>query len=445
MRRVLQAFLLVAAILPQKTIAQQPMPLSLDQCIEYALRNNASVKNALIDTKIQKAQNDQTTALAYPKISGKAELDNYTDPQKSIVDGKFFGAPGTKQTISFTLPYAGSTSINGSQLLFDGSVMVALQARNTVMELSRQTGLLTEEGVRYNVQKSYYALVIAYKQFQIIKSSLANARSIAHDIAVTKEAGYAEKIDVDRTNVQVNNLATDSLKVANLLTLSEQALKYNMGMAIDQPIVLTDTSFDNHVAKMLPLMSEQIDYNKRTEFQIYQTQQKLNQYNVKRYQMSALPSLAAFAAAGYNYSSTAFGDVMNPSLYLSNSVIGLQLSVPIFGGFQRLNQVKEARLNIQKTKNNIDNLKLGIDFQTAQSKSSLKNSLLQLDNQKRNLELANSVLDLARKKYTAGVGSNLEVTQAQTDLLKSQNNYFNSLLDVINAEADLQKALGLLK
>jgi outer membrane protein TolC len=133
------------------------------------------------------------------------------------------------------------------------------------------------------------------------------------------------------------------------------------------------------------------------------------------------------------------------SKYNPYSMLGVTMNAPIFNGFVRSHQIRESRLNVEKTKNSIDNLKLAVGLQAANSRSNLKNSMLQVQSQKRNLDLANDVLDLAQKKYKAGVGSNLEVTNAQTELLRSQNNYFAALLDVINSEADLRKALGLLK
>ena len=119
--------------------------------------------------------------------------------------------------------------------------------------------------------------------------------------------------------------------------------------------------------------------------------------------------------------------------------------MPIFNGLLRQNQVKEARINVEKSKNNIEYIKQTIDFQAASSRTTMKNAMLQVQSQHRNLDLSNDVLDLAQRKYKAGVGSNLEVTQAQTDQLRAQTNYFSALLDLINSEADLKKALGLLK
>ncbi|NCX95581.1 MAG: TolC family protein, partial [Chitinophagia bacterium] len=169
---------------------------------------------------------------------------------------------------------------------------------------------------------------------------------------------------------------------------------------------------------------------------------KLNDYNLKRYQYAALPTLVAFGALGSNLGSNKFSTLSKFKNYESNSLVGLTLSVPVFSGFQRMYQVKEAKLNIEKTKNNIANLQQGLDFQAVQARTSLKNAFLLLQSLKKNTDLANDIYDLARKKYKEGVGSNLEVTQAQTEQLKNQNSYFATLLDIINAEADLKKALG---
>ncbi len=215
--------------------------------MDYAVKNNYNIKNAQIDVLIQKAQNNETLSASYPHINGKAEFDDFYVPQQSFIDASTFSAlappgtvipKGTIEAIQFTLPYAASAGITTSQVIFDGSVLIALKARNTVMELARQNSQVTEENVRYNVYKAYNSLVIAYRQYDIIKNSLVYARSLEHDIIVTKENGFAEKIDVERTSVQVNNLATDSIRIGNMLTVSEQVLKYQIGMDINQPIVL---------------------------------------------------------------------------------------------------------------------------------------------------------------------------------------------------------------
>jgi outer membrane protein TolC len=228
-----------------------------------------------------------------------------------------------------------------------------------------------------------------------------------------------------------------------LLETGRQALKYAIGMDINQPIELTDTAVADNLADAAQLLTEQLDYTRRTEYSLASAAVRLNEYNVKRYQLSAYPTLNAFGNMGYTYGSNEFSDLTKfRSNYLFSSLIGLQLNIPIFNGLVRQNQVREAKLDLEMSKNRVHLLKQSLDFQTQQSQTTLRNALLAAEKQKRNLELSGSVLELARKKYRAGVGSNVEVNLAQTDLLLSQNNYYSALLDVVNAQADVQRALG---
>ncbi len=450
MRKVYIA-LFSAIIATTTTQAQQPVKLSLDECINYALKNNNSVKNAYIDRLITEEKVKQTSAATLPHVNGKADFSYSNIVPAQFIDASTFPTPGvvvpkgTIIPISFALPYSASASITTSQLLFDGSVMVALQAKRSIIEMAEQSERLTAVNVRYAVYKAYNSLVVAYKQFDIIKGSLTLLRSIEQDMVKMRAAGVVEKIEVERLTVQVNNLATDSMRVSNGLTVSEQILKFNLGMDINTPIVLTDTSIDKSLSSVSMLIAEKENYDRVPEYAVLMTSLKLNQYDLKRYKLSALPSVSGFWSYGNNYGSDKFKNMFNFDWYAPSSVIGLAINAPIFNGLMRQHQVREAKLNIEKTENNIENLKLSIDFQAAMSRTNLKNSMLQVQSQKRNLELSYDVLDLSQKKYKAGVGSNLEVTTAQTDMLRSQNSYFAALLDVINAEADLRKALGQLK
>ncbi|HTN46200.1 MAG TPA: TolC family protein [Flavipsychrobacter sp.] len=422
----------------------QTVNISLKDALDYTAKNNIQIKNSKLDVLIQIAKNAQVTAAAYPKLNGSAQFMDYIDPMKALIPGDFVGQPGTFIPVQFSPKYSSNANINASQILFDGSVVVALQARKTVVELAEQAGKLTEVEIKYNVQKAYYSLAIAHRQFDILKSSISFARTMAGELSVMKDEGFVEKIDVDRANVQVNNLVSDSLRTANLLEVSEQLLKYQMGMDIKTPIRLVDTNMNEYVLQANSIIREETDYDNRYDYLLSKTQLKGNEFNLKRYKLAALPSLVANGSMGYNYGSNYFNEMFK-SKYIWSSYVALQLNVPIFNGFQRTNQVRETKLDILKSKNNIEFKKQSIDFETSTARATLKNNLLQFENEKRNLELANSVLELARIKYKEGVGSSLEVTQAQTEFLRAQGNYFNTMLNIITSEADLQKALGLIK
>lgn len=444
MRRYIYRLSLMMVLLPGVLQAQEPMALSLEDAMNYAVKNNVKVKNAELDMLIQQAVNAEVTGLALPNIKATGEFMDYINPIQSFVPGEFIGQPGKFVAVPFTPKFTNTASVTGSQLLFDGSVLVALQARNAILKLTEQNKQLTEEEIRYNVQKAYYSFVVAQRQYGILKDALASARSMARDVQGLYNEGFIEKIEIDRTTVQINNLATDSLRIGNLIQVSEQLLKYQMGMSIDQPVVLTDTSVENKLNDAQDLLNTQLSYTNRTEFNLLQSQLKLNEYDLKRHKLSAVPSLAAFGTAAYNYATNDFNDLFGEQ-YIFYSLVGLRLNVPIFDGLQRRNRVKQAKFAVEKTMNNIELAQLSFDFEEKTAKTTLRNNLLMLQSQDRNLELARSVVDLAQRKYKEGVGSNMEVTQAQTELLNAQNNYFQAMLDVITAKSDLQKALGQFK
>ena len=422
---------------------KQPLRMSLDECMDYAIKHSYTVKNAQLDVLIQQAQNSQTASLAYPSINGKYEFNYFPRPQQSFLNGKVFGGPDGIVPVAFTIPFSSVGSLSASQILFDGSVLVALQARNTILELARQKAALNNEEIKYNVYKTYYSYIVAANQLDILIKSIGIARLLAHESDVAYENGLIEKIAVERNNVQINNYINDSITNANMLRTLEQLLKYQMGMDINTPIVLTETDLKEHTNTALKILNEETDYKSIAMYKLATTGLKLNEYNLKRYKLSALPSVVGIGSFGYNYGAEYFKDIFKIKSYESYSLVGLQVNLPIFNGFKRTYQIKESQLNIEKSRNEIENTKLAIDFQTTQARTNLRNALVQLKSQEKNIALAADVLDLAQKKYKAGVGDNVEVNLAQTSQLQTQNAYFMTLINIINAEADLKKALGM--
>lgn len=445
MRQLICSVSLIALLMPHTLNAQEseaPLQLNMDEAMALAVKNNIQAKNARLDIEKQKALNAEVSGLALPNISAKGEYQDYLNPIQSFVPAEFIGGPpGTFVAVPFTPKFGSTASASGSQILFDGSVMVALQARNTLLKLYKQSAILTEQEVKYNIQKAYQAIVIAQRQSAILDESIAYARSIASDLNAMYDNGFIEKIELDRVTVQVNNLAADSLRIKNMVDVSMQMLKYQLGLENDVTVELTDTSIEEHIADAELLLLEDLSFGKRTDYNLLQTQLKLNEYDLKRYRLAALPTLAAFGTAAYTYQTNTFSDIFNER-YIFYSLVGLQLNVPIFDGNQRRMKAKQAKIAMWQTQNKIQDLERGIKFQKNQSSTQLNNAILTMRNQERNLDLAKSVLELARKKYDAGVGSNMEVSQAQTEMLSAQNNYFQALLDAANAKADLKKALG---
>ncbi|WP_143310786.1 TolC family protein [Chitinophaga vietnamensis] len=425
----------------QQAVSAEPVRLSAREAVDYALANQATVRTAKLDELIQLAKNKEVSGMALPAVNGTGQYQYNPIIQKQMFNMRNFGLPKDSFTVvSFQLPHNLVGEVRLTQTLFDPSVLVALQARKTLEELVKQNVKKSEIDVKTDVYKAYYNVLSARKALSILNDNLATLGKLLSDTKETYKNGLVEKLDVDRLVVQYTNLQTEQTKLNNLVELGLAALKYQMGMPIKQPITLTDTlSTAQVVADVLD--TDNFDYSQRIEYKLLQTQKKANEYDLKRYKMKGLPSLQLFAATGALRGSSQF-DYFQNQMWYGYVNTGLNLSVPIFTGFQRRRQVDQAFLAVKKNEVAIETLKLAIDLEREQSSSTFRNNVLTLQSQEKNMNLAQDVYNTTRIKYREGVGSSLEMTTAENDLLTAQNNYFTALFNAIVAKIDLLKAYG---
>lgn len=442
--------------------AQQQNNFTIKQAVDYAAQNATQVKNALLDVKIQEQVNKQITSAAYPQVTGSVgithypkipvqSLPNFISPatyQVLIDEGVRNGAgapiafpPGGFGTIAaqFGVPWTASGGVDVSQLLFDGQVFVGLQARDAVLDFYKKTADVTQEQIKANVIKIYYQLVVGKIQLASVDANIALLEKLLKDTKEIYKNGFAEKLDVDKATVQLNNLSTEKVKIENQLKAGNSGLKFLMGMPQQDVLTLTDTLSEETIKDNI--LNESYDYKNRKEFQLLSVAEKLGGYNVKRYKLSKLPTVAAFGTYSKNAQRDKF-NFFNDGDWFPTAIVGLKISVPIFDGFKKNALIAQSRFELQKTQNSITQLKQNIDYDVEQSRIKMTSALLTLDNQKKNIILAEQVYNTTKKKYEQGLGSTLEIFMAQTEFKVAQNNYYSALYDAINAKIDWQKATG---
>lgn len=413
---------------------------SVQEAVAYAKKNSVAVRNALLDVQIQRQTNKEITAAAYPQINGQFTINDYLDIPTSLLPAEITGGPaGTYVPVKFGTKYSATGAIDASQLLFDGQVFIGLQARSASMELANKQVEVTAEMINVNVQKIYYQLVVGKKQLSTISANIERFGKLLADTKIIYENGFAEKLDVDKVNVQLSNLLTERLKVQNQLEAGNAALKFLMNMPQKEELILTDTLSNEVLTENI--LDNSYSYEDRKEFQLLTTSQKLLKFNIKRYQLSYLPTVSLFGNYSKNAQRTKF-DFLKDGSWFTTSLIGLRINVPIFDGFAKRSQVNKARLEYEKTSNNLEQLKASIDNDVAQSTINITNALVTVNSQQKNMELAEEVYNSTKLKYEQGLGSNQEIYTAQTELKTAQNNYYSALYDAIIAKIDYQKATG---
>ena len=425
----------------QKSTTPETRSFTAKEAVDYAMQNAVQVKNALLDIKIQEQTNKGYTAEALPQISGSVSLTDFLSIATQLIPAEFTGGtPGTYIPIKFGTKYNGTYGVGLKQILFDGQVFVGLQARKTALKNALLTEEVTKEQIKTNVYKIYYQLVVAKRQIGTLDANIANYEKLLHDTKEIYKNGFVEKLDVDKVQVQLSNLETQKLQAQNQIDAGKEGLKFLMNIPQHDQIILTDTLSDGEIKSNI--LDENYNYEDRKEFQLLETSIELGKYNIRRYQLSKIPSLTFSANVNQNAQRNNFDFFKGGQPWYGNSFLSFNLSIPIFDGGTRNSNIETARLNLMKYNNQLDQLKSSIDNDVAQSRLNMKTALTTMDSQKKNVDLAESVYNSTKLKYEQGVGSNQEISTAQADLVMAQNNYYSSLYDAIIAKIDFLTAAG---
>ena len=455
--------LAVAMMISGTVIAQSRNEFSVKQAVDYGIKNAVQVKNALLDIKIQQQTNREITAAAYPQLNGSASTTHYFNvPVQSIPN---FIAPATygvlvdegvkngngspivlpnggdfgNLPLQFGTPWVASAGLDFSQLLFDGQVFVGLQARSASMDMARAAAEVTTEQVKANIYKIYYQLVVGRRQLGSIDANIERFEKLLHDTKEIYKNGFAEKLDVDKIVVQLNNLKTEKQKVENQLSAGNAGLKFMMNMPQKDELVLTDSLTEDEIKSNI--LDESYNYEDRKEIQLLTLTTKLNGYNVKRHNLARIPVVSAFGSYQKNAQRQEF-DFFNKGDWFTSSLIGLKIAIPIFDGNARRARMETARLNLQKSENNLLQAREQMDYDVVQARINMKSAIVTMDVQKQNIKLAEEVFNTTKLKYDQGLGSNQEIYTAQTELRVAQNNYYSAIYDAITAKIDYLKAVG---
>lgn len=449
MRKI--AITLIGCLAILKGMAQQAAPpdngphnFSLAEAVAYAYEHQDSVKNAALDIKIAEFKVKETTGIGLPQISGTGQFQDNLKLPVTLVDASTFDPTvpaGSLVPFKFGLNYTSSVALDINQIIFSGSYLVGLQASKTYKQLSQRAYTRTKIETNVNVTKAYYQVLVSNEQIKLLEANIKQLKQQLDETTAQNKQGFVEKIDVDRLGVQYNNLVTTHDNTVRLLVLNIQLLKFQMGMPVDEPLLLKDKLEDINLTK--DVAEKKVDtafYHNRIEYNLFETQLKLNELDLKNKKAAYLPTFSAFGNVGTSFQNNNFSHLYDRNF--ASSYVGLRLNVPIFSGFQRLNQQRQSEMNIIKSKNNLSSLKNALNLQASQARITFMNGLQTLDSQKQNQTVAQEVLRVTRIKYQQGVGSNIEVTQAQTALEDANNKYIQGLYDALVSKVDLDKAYG---
>ena len=428
--------------------AQQVVTLSLSEAVDYALENNPTTKNARLELLISKATIKETTSRGLPQINGGYNLDyNPKIPVVFLPNQPPFGDPSNPSDVipaRFGVSYSSGLSVTVSQMIFDGSFFVGLRAAKTLLELTNKDLKKAEIDVVENVKKAYFGVLVNQQRIRLAEANLSRIDTLLKETTALQEAGFVEKLDVSRVQVQRNNIYTQVQQSQTGLDISKQILKLQMGMPMEYEVVLAESLEElSPKEETLALLGE--EGTERIELEQVTTQLTLVGLDLKNNMSQYMPKIDFIGNARRSGAGNELDRVFNKSNWFGSSLVGVSLSVPIFDGFGKAARIQKNRVQINQLENQRTFLKESFKNELYAAKANLRNDLNLLEVQEANLQLATEVYQIARIKYKEGVGSNLEVVEADAALIQAEINYLGAIYDGLISKINLEKALGLLK
>ncbi len=415
--------------------------LTLKEAIQYALQNKADAKKSKLDVINAENKISEVRSNALPQINLSAGL-TYNPIIQKIALPDFTGQTGGTTLVEMGQKWQATPTVSLTQQIFNQSVFTGLKAASTTRAFYQINHEMTEEQLIERVANSYYDVYQAKMQLETIESNLKSTRKTRDVIFGSYSNGLAKKIDLDRTDVAVNNLESSKLQKMNEIQLKENALKFVIGMDVNKDIQMPKSTF-NIDLKIANLDTAQLD--NRTEIKLLATQRELNVFNKKSIEAQYYPTLSLQASYGYAGFGQKFPLVNNNGVWANFASIGVNLSFPIFNGFSTRSKVRQAQIDIDKLDVDISDKKLSLMTDANNAQKQLKNSLLNINMQQANMELAKEVLSNVENNYKNGLATLTDLLDAEKAYAEAQNNHSTALLNYKVAEIQIIKSNGNLK
>lgn len=428
--------------------AQDSMRLTLKDALHYALENYADARKAKLDIENSEYQIDEVRSRALPQLNGSGGLNYNPLLQKSALPGELNPVnPGQPLLVAFGQKWNANIGVGVTQNIFDQSVFTGLKAARTTREFYQLNSQLTEEKVIEQVANSYYQVYIQRQQLINIDSNIKTTQRVYDVIRGQYENGLGRKIDVDRIDVKLSNLNSQRLQVLNVLVLYENQLKFFIGLPVSTPIQIPSWHEDEQIVYALD-MPDTLDLASRTEVKLLAKQQHLLNYKKASVKAEYYPTLSlsgSYSYQGLSNSFPIFKGVSKGANWFDVSTIGVSLKVPIFNGGATRSRIRQTDVELRKLQEDLmlTTQSLNLDYENA--KTQIKNAVIILNNQLKNISLAQTVFENTQNNYQQGLAPLTDLLDAQSALFDAQNAYNVSQLDYRTAEIKLLKAKGELK
>ncbi len=432
-------------ISPWLSSAQDTIPnFTLDGAIQYALEHNYRALNATRDLDDAQKQKWETIADGLPQISGAVSYQNQLIQPVSQIPAEFFGGePGTFQEVVFGQPQSMSASATLRQQIFDGSYIVGVQATKTFLNYSQNNKEKTDLDVIKAVVEAYGNVLLAKESVLISENNKATLEKNLYETKRIFENGLGDEESVDQLQITLSSVDNQLKNAKRLETITLQMLNLVLGLPIETPTELTESLDDLTQQQIdLGLLDTEFNIENNVDYKLALNLSEQRFLELKLAKSRALPTLNAFVSYGGNSFSDRFNFLSSGQPWFESSILGVDLNIPIFSSLKRSASTQRAKIALEKAKTQQTEAEEQIRLQLENAKSNYILAIEEYGTSKQNLELAERIENKNQIKYSEGLATSFELRQAQTQLYTSQQEYLQSMVNVINKKTELETIIN---
>ena len=410
-------------------------PVSLKQCVEFALRNQPVARQASIDEQINEKDIRIGLSAWLPQLTGSGIYNYYFkgSPQAGAGGGAIPAGTGVKNLSTLGLQL--------NQVIYNNDVLLAAKTAKYSRQYYKQNVTSSQINVVSDVSKAFFDVLLSQKQLNITNEDITRLQRSLKDAYNRYQAGVSDKTDYKQATISLNNSLATRKQTEEAIKSKTAYLKQIMGVDPLKPVQLSYDSSRYEQAAVIDT-NQVLDVNNRIEYRLLQTTKTLQNINVNYYRWGFLPSLSAVGSYNAAYFSHGFSNLYNDNF--PTGYAGLSLNLPIFQGGKRLQNLSKAKLQVERADLDIENSRNTINTEYVQALAAYKSNYTSYQLIRQNVDLARDVYKIVSLQYREGIKTYLDVIVSQSDLRTAELNYYNALFQLLSSKIDLQKALGTL-
>lgn len=423
-------FLLFIGVASKAQQATDLNTFTLEQCQQYAYEHNPGLQQSLLDRQITEHGIKSRLADWYPQLRFDYNVQHAFQLQVSNING---------QLIPLGLRNTSAGQFGLTQNLFSSDALLASNSAKEIRKQATQNIILNKIDLSVNVGKAFYDVLLTRDQLRVLDEDIVRLDKSLKDAFNQYEGGIVDKVDYKRATIALNNTKAQRKTADETLKAKYSYLKLQMGLADSIPLQL---AYDSSKLATLAIIDTSVAaiVQNRIEYQQLETQKRLQDINYNYYKWQFIPTIQAYGNYNLNYLNNDFGKLYRDNY--PNSFAGVRVGIPLFQGFRRVQNMKQARLQADRVNYDIEQLRNTVSTEVSQAMAAYKGYLNDFYTLKQNVDIAREIFNTIELQYRSGIKAYLEVITAQTDLRTAELNYSNALYQLLGSKLDLERALG---